>query len=152
MKVALFDFCNTLVDFSTGDPFITYILEQFDEAECKVRTRKHLFMRKLHIIQMYDLLVARKILKNKVYLNKRIYLECIKGLSESELNYFGREYYQNRIKSHLVKETVRELERKKAKGYRICVVSGGYDYYLKYFTEEFGINDFHWFDFGSFQC
>lgn len=141
MRVALFDFCNTLVDFSTADSYIGYILEHLDASEREKRTHKHRILRKLHIIQAHDLLVSKKILENAVYLNKRVFLECIKGLTESDLEDFGKAYYTERVKPHLVKETVSELKVRKTEGYRIAIVSGGYDFYLKFFAYEFGVED-----------
>jgi HAD superfamily hydrolase (TIGR01490 family) len=141
MKLALFDFCNTIVDFSTADAYIQYVLDHLSEEERKRRTKKHELFRNLKIVWVHDLFVSRKILKNRVYLNKCLYLESIAGITYEVMNEYAKAYYKERIRPHLIKPTISELELKMREGFRIAIISGGYDLYLRYFAEEYGIHD-----------
>lgn len=141
MRLALFDFCNTIADFSTADAYIEYVLKNINKKERRHRTWKHDFLRKIKIVWMHDLLVSRRILRNSMYLNKRLYLDSIAGISYEDMNQYASDYYEEKIRPHIVKLTISELRARKNEGFRIGVVSGGYDLYLKYFTEEYGIDD-----------
>lgn len=44
------------------------------------------------------------------------------------------------VRKNFISEVVKQLEELKNKGYRIYVVSAGYDIYLKYFIEEFKLD------------
>lgn len=141
MKAALFDFCNTLADFSTADAFIEFVLSCLNEKERKQRIKKHDFLCKIKLVRLHDIMVSLGILKNKVSLNKRLYLEAIAGIPYADMERYAGLYYKEKIRPHLIKETVAELRQRQAEGFRIGIVSGGYDMYLKYFAREYDVDD-----------
>ena len=65
----------------------------------------------------------------------------MRGLERTELEHFAEGYYRDLIKPNLIPEAVSELMRLQGLGYRIIILSGGYNLYLKCFADEFGITD-----------
>lgn len=133
-KVAMFDFCGTLANFQTADPFVDFVRlhsRRFSSFWLKIL---HTIMRKLQIIKFLTFLYPYK------SLNKRIYALQLRGLSFSELDKLAKSYYINIVRPNLIQRSVEELTRLQREGSRIVVVSGGYDLYIKYFAKEFGIN------------
>lgn len=132
-KIALFDFCNTVVDFSTADEFVNFVRKKkrLPLMNIKNNFRKFInFLNLTKIIQKYT----------DKHVHKLLYLSQLKGLSRSEIEFFAKEYYEKRIKPGFVKETIQEIYRLKKLGYKLYVVSGGYDVYLKYFIKEFNFD------------
>lgn len=129
-KIALFDFCETIVDFQTGDAFIYYVYEK--ENSIKNRIRRAFIKKKIKL--------KRKI--NKKYNSKLDTLSLLKGFSYDILNKHAKNFYIERIRNRFIPKIIDELLRLKKEGYRIYVISGGYDLYLKYFIEEFQLNGF----------
>lgn len=131
MKIALFDFCETLVDFQTGDAFIWFV------QQCRRRNTLLLItykvLRKLHIFWLLHRMLG-------TYVGKKLLLLSLRGYPEEELDKYAKEYYKTRIHPHLIKPVVSELQRLKREGYSIYIVSGGYEIYQRYFAEEFKIS------------
>jgi len=130
VKLALFDFCETLVDFQTADAFIDYVREK----------KSNVYMVLLNIIS--DLLIKLKIVAilNKLFpersLGKRIKLFQIRHLSYDSLDNLAALFYRDMIKPNLIIPLMSELNRLSNQGYEVCLVSAGYSIYLKYFAQE----------------
>ena len=58
------------------------------------------------------------------------------------LEELGHQYYTDVIKPNLLSVTCKEMLRLKGEGYNIYLVSGGYNLYLKWFVEDYGIDGF----------
>lgn len=58
-----------------------------------------------------------------------------------ELNRLADEFYEQELRPHFIKPVHEYLRKLQADGYRIVIVSGGYDIYLKTFCKHFNIND-----------
>ncbi len=124
-KVALFDFCETLVKFQTADRFVQYVCGHSDNRTIG---------RKL-------LILVASILLPHSSINKRVILNRLRGFDRGRLEILAHDYYSSQIKPNLIEETVSDLKCLQQDGFRIIILSGGYDIYLKYFAEEFGISD-----------
>ena len=129
-KIALFDFCETLTNFQTGNAYVYYAIEHKDSwfLDIKYSIRKKLD--KLH----------RKI--HRAYSNKRPLLRLLKGLTYAELDKLAFNYYVEQVRPNLMPQVLKEMQELKNKGYRIYLVSGGYGIYLKYFVEEFQLDGY----------
>lgn len=127
MKVAIFDFCDTLVSFQTADEFIKF---------CAIRRNK---------VKFYFLEVVRHILRKFRILrgpaNKKFLLRYIKGLKEDELDLLANDYFENRIKDKLLESTLECLRVLKSSGYKTIIISGGYECYIKKFAELFDCDE-----------
>lgn len=132
-KIALFDFCETIVDFQSADAFCEFV-----KTHEKIKHTKwgsiRVFLNRTKLIKIVQLFYKDE------YVNKIILLKEIKGLPKSRMEDLGMSYYKEIIKSHLIPVVVNEINQMKEKGYKIFIVSGGYDIYLKYFVDEYFID------------
>ena len=132
-KVALFDFCETIANFQTGDAYINYVRNQTGNKLMKRKASFRVLLHKLWLIPVLSLLFPR------LSVNKRLVLWQLKGFSKSELDSYAKAYYENVVRLNLIPEVVEELKRLQKDHWRILIVSAGYEIYLKYFCEDFGI-------------
>ena len=105
-KVALFDFCETLVNFQTADAFVEYV-----RANCKDNKHMHkwnnirLFLIKTRIIPILSRLLP------KISIHKRIVLYQLKGKTKIELSEYAQCFYKNMILPNLIHEVIDELKK-----------------------------------------
>ena len=130
-KVALFDFCETIVNFQTADAYIDYVREKLNDGRMLRLERMQCFMRAIKAIQIIE-----KLTRYRFSINKRIKLWQLRGHNLSELQVLAKEYYNERIRPNFIPEMIEKLLELKVQGYSIFLVSGGYDIYLRYFAEE----------------
>lgn len=125
-KVALFDFCDTMVDFQTGNAFTKYVISHSNIGFNRkfIYKMKHIWYR--HIL-------------DKDF-EKILLLECCRGIKKAEMEKLALNYYVEIVRPRLIKATMDKLTFYQNNGYRIYIVSGGFDMYLKYFAEEFNID------------
>lgn len=136
-KVAVFDFCETLIKFQTADAFINYVYEKTHSRRMlKIEKAKQLFY-KLRIPQLLNLLGG---VWEKRSLNKKWRLYELSGFDKEELEKLARQFYVERIRQNLIEPVIIELQKKKKEGYCLGIVSGGFDIYIKYFATEFGVD------------
>lgn len=133
-KIALFDFCETLVSFQTADEYVKYVLNKTGYARHKSTEVYRQVLHKTRLIK-----VINKFYK-KSYINKQLLLRQLSGLQYVELDKLAKKYYEDMIIPNFITDVLNELVELKRKGYRIILVSAGYDIYLKYFSEEYGID------------
>lgn len=134
LRLALFDFCETLADFQTADEFVHFTREYYRRPMMTWRFFVYRVIRKLGIVSLLE----RKLPRASV--NKRFILWQLKGYDMELLDTSAKLYYENRVKPHLIPVTIGRFNALKAEGYLPILVSGGYDLYLKYFAVEFGID------------
>lgn len=134
-KVALFDFCETLVTFQTADAYVDFVREKLnDKRMCRIE-RIQILLNKLKVIK-----IVEKVTGYKYSINKRIKLSQLKGHRFSQLQVLAKDYYLERIKPNLIPEIMDRLEELKKDGYSVMLVSGGYDIYLHCFVEEYALS------------
>jgi len=134
MKIALFDFCETIVKFQTADAFVHFVRNQSKDRRMNFINKIHSFLVKSRIFAIVEHIFP------KSSLNKRLILLQLKGFSKSNLRDYAKLYYHNKIKQAFIKTILFEPNKKKEEGYKVIVVSGGYDIYLNYFVEEFKLD------------
>lgn len=135
-NVALFDFCETLANFQTADPFVDYVRRHHPSKRMIFYNKLKWCHDRLRLFGAFE----HQFLPNKS-ISKRLKLYQLKGLQRKELVLLAEQYYKNVVKPNLIKEMISELLRLK-KEYKIYLVSGGYDLYLKYFVEDFGLDGY----------
>ena len=132
-KIALFDFCGTIVNFSTADSFVDFVRHK---TKCKKMIIKNI-IRKLLVKTNVIKLIQKY---SSLHVHKLLYLWQIKGIDKSKLEDFALQYYETKIKPNFIQETLDEINKLKNLGYCLYIVSGGYDVYLKYFVRDFCFN------------
>ena len=132
-KLALFDFCETLVNFQTADAFIDYVRQN----------ESNLYMRFLNTI-LIALSKAKVIaFLNKLFphsgISKRIKLLQLRGFTFNKLDKLAKLYYREVIKPNLIDTLVSKMKECTQQDYEVSIVSAGYSLYLKFFTKDFNI-------------
>ena len=132
-KIALFDFCETLVSFQTADAFVRFVGEVTGSDRVARALRVHHFLERKGIVgRLYKLFP-------KASPGKRIVVRGLRGFPEQEIDTLAGRYYAERLRPALIPEVTGRLRDLQREGWRIVLVSGGYESYLRYFAREFGI-------------
>ncbi|MDO6743439.1 HAD-IB family hydrolase [Tenacibaculum soleae] len=134
-KLALFDFCETLIQFQTADRFIDFVRN-------KERNKRMIwleFLRKFLVKIKFFAVLERLIKTNNCH--KRLKLYQLKGIDRQRIDTYAEFYYQKDLKTNMISNIIDLLEEYKLKGYKTLIVSGGYEEYIKYFAKEFGIDN-----------
>jgi len=132
-KVALFDFCETIANFQTADAYVRYVQSHSKPSNKGIRLL-------YNILNQSRILGIVRRLKPKGSVDKRFILKQMKGRTQVEMEALAKDYYEERIKPNFISPVLDELKRLQSEGYRCYVISAGYDIYLQYFCEEFGMN------------
>lgn len=124
IRVAIFDFDDTLYDGQSLSDFISFL-------ESKLPIHRMLFAK------------IRKRFEGKTRLDNKLHKEfLLKGLtffSKKQLYRLGEEFYAKSIKPRLIQSVLEELKQRAEKGYTIVLASGGFDLYLHSFAKEYQI-------------
>ena len=78
-KIALFDFCDTLVDFQTGDAFIDFIRENTNKKRAFIFEKFRLLLIKIKFFSV----LSRLLPKNNWH--KKLKLFQLKGYTKNEI-------------------------------------------------------------------
>lgn len=132
-KIALFDFCDTLVSFQTANEYVRFYVNNYATLSVRWRHFIYLFLSVSGIISRLE---KKNPIRNT---RKRILLWQLKGCSKDKMEMAAQEYYEKRIKPNLIRETIVALLKCQKEGRKVIIVSGGYDIYIKYFAREYGI-------------
>ena len=134
-KLAVIDFCGTIANFQTLDPYLEYVLKNERKASYILLTNR--------VIKAVLSLSNRVIWKLGYhhYFRKVLTVTSLKGISEETLYKYGKKYFEERVKSNLIPEVLDLVGKLKSEGYMTLIVSGGSKYYIKYFADNFGIDD-----------
>jgi len=131
--VAAFDFCGTIANFQTFDPFLCYLLSKTNKIGFLDRS---CFRRFINIINKIC-----SIFVPDCALYKRILIQKTKGEREEVFYRLGEEYYKMMIKPNLIGKTMSLIEDLKRGNYTLLIASAGSKYYIHYFAEEFGVDN-----------
>lgn len=134
-QVVLLDFCGTVVDFQTFNPFILYILK---------KKRKYIYNIYSKGCFKNFCCFANKIWNifgiNDDYYKTRL-VRATKGIAEDEFFDIGKEYYDCYVNKRIINVVITEILRLQSLGYDIWIVSGGSKYYIDCFSKLYGISN-----------
>lgn len=133
MKLAILDFCDTIVDFQTANAYVNYTLDYFNI---------HSIYRKISRSG-----IAKRFFSKHWVLEKRLLLFMLRGLDKEMLDRAAEGYYIDLIKPHFQIPVINKILELRDQGYTLYLVSGGYTIYIQHFAKEFGFekvisNDF----------
>ena len=134
-KLALFDFCETLVSFQTAGPYIDFIRNNVQSKQMLRLEKIRSVLKKTRVTAVFNKLFP---LYN---FDKRVKLLQLRGFNKSTLERFAEEYYKNFIIPHLIPELVDEIKKKQSQGFIVTIVSGGFSIYMDYFAKDHNINN-----------
>lgn len=134
-KVALFDFCGTIANYQTLNPFLEYVLR-------RERPIRHRLICNAPVRRMLLLMEGAAMrIGYKHYLYKELLVRNMKGISRQKLEQYGAGYYQVQVRKNLVCSTVDLIKELQEKGRRIVIVSAGSAFYIECFAKEYHVND-----------
>jgi HAD superfamily hydrolase (TIGR01490 family) len=130
MKLVIFDFCETLVNFQTADVFVDYVLQQSGRGKSKVMRMLSSVLYRLRLIA-----VANKFFPG-LNLSKRLHLYQLRGLSTQEMQLWSQNFVAEKIRPNLIPELMQKLKEHQKAGDFIVLISGGYEDYLNEFAQQ----------------
>lgn len=133
MKIALFDFCETLANFQTADAYVRFV-QANSPVSHKITKFTYDLLNKSHLLG-----IPRRIFP-EYSLDKKWIMRQMEGRTEEEMTTMARKYYEERVKPALIPEVVDELKAKQDDGYKIYLISGGYGIYLQFFAQEYAVD------------
>ena len=136
-KISLFDFCQTLCDFETADPFVDYVKEHVEPTK-----RMFVISQMLSIFNRIGLNYVFDVVGHFFHysINKKLLLLELKGLEKETIDKLALDYYKSKIKPHLIPEMMTILKAEKKSGNEIAIVSASYYPFLRYFCVDFDID------------
>ena len=135
-KLVIFDFCGTLISFQTADRYVQFCVERLQDN--KAVQRRHFIMRildKLRVFKIYNHIRPGNNWR------KRTILWQLKGVSYEVCDRLAKEYFEEELLPNVVQQIVEKLKGHLKNGDRVYILSGGYDVYIKYFAQHFGVQE-----------
>lgn len=131
IKIAVFDFCGTFVNFETGDEFVRYLLEKTSRGKRFAAYKKKIaFFRKTRIEKVYNHLFSTP-------LSKKLLVKEIKGIPNEVIENLSNEFVSKRLLPCVIGYTANLFSECKKKQYRTVLVSAAYNHYLTKFSEKY---------------
>ena len=137
-KIAIYDFCQTIVDFETADEFIHFIHRNENSTRMNKIEQLRKFMIKFKL--MWALEKTISVFKKNYSVNKRMILAEIKGMEKLKIDQYALKYYEQVIKQHFISPVLENLKQQKKEGFKIYIVSASYEPFLKLFKNEYDID------------
>src|SRR6187402_268924 len=136
MQLVIFDFCETLVNFQSGDRFVDFIIERENYRKYKWVD----YLNKI-LVKTRALAVVRQF-SPELNPSKRMKLFQIKGISNEKVEQYAREFYEQKVIPNLIAPIYELLQSHLKNGDHVLVSSGGYAPYIKIFSEKHGIKNY----------
>lgn len=132
-RIAIFDFCETLVSFQTANPYIDYICESKGGIR-NLLYKTYKFVNRTKIISLiYRLIIGHGS-------GKRLPALFTTGITKEEMEKLAESYYINKIRPFIIWPIIDVLKTRRKEGYELFIISGGYDIYINFFANEFNID------------
>jgi phosphatidylglycerophosphatase C len=127
MRLAIFDFCDTLINFQSANEFCKYVL--------KNESRKS-FLKADWFFEKYFFYILFAKLNLSHFSQKKLLLRGLKGLTKAKLELYGKKYVHEVIENQLNKEVFQRFLEHIRLGDIVVINSGGYEAYLQYFSNK----------------
>ena len=115
MKLAIFDFDDTIVKGQTPDSFCEFALN---------RLNKNYFQKLIFYLNKF------KLMPKAFKIRKKLLLFSLKGTKKNTINKISKEFFNTLIFN---KKIINEIKNYKLKNFKIVIVSGAYQSYLRFF-------------------
>ncbi len=123
-KLAIFDFCDTLVSFQTADEFTFFVGK-------KKAVFKFFILRFLQLV-----LKIFPAITNRISF-KRIYLWQLRGIKIDEMKLLASEFCDKKLIPNINENILGRFNNHIDKGEKVIIISGGYSVYLEEFAKRF---------------
>jgi HAD superfamily hydrolase (TIGR01490 family) len=130
MRLAIFDLCDTLVNFQSANEFCKYVLKKESRnsllnADC--------FFDKFYFYRLFGKLGLSH------FSQKKVLLRGLRGLTKAKLELYGKQYVHDVIENQLNREVFQKFLEHKEQGDIVVINSGGYEAYLQHFSDKYNI-------------
>ena len=105
-KIAIFDFCETLVNFQTGDRFVFFAVNQLKSLTYNLRLLSFYIKKRLKFFS-----IKRKLLNNNYMYEKYSLLKVLKGLKKETLIDIAIKYKDNILRNSIINESISFLNK-----------------------------------------
>lgn len=133
MKLAIFDFCGTLVNFQTADAFVDYVRNYNCTKYSRILNAILIMSKKAGIFKVFNYFFPDSSIEKKFKLLQ------LKGIKSDKLDKLAKKYYIEKIKPNLIKEIASEIQKMNNEDNLVCIASAAYSIYLRYFAEEYNV-------------
>jgi len=130
MNLAIFDFCDTLVNFQSANEFCKYVLR-------KESRKTYLWVD--HFCEQYFIYRIATKFSLDSDAQKKFLLSGLKGLSKSKIESYGFDFVQDVIENHINKEVFERFLSHINRRDAVVINSGGYEPYIQYFSKKYNI-------------
>ena len=130
MRLIIYDFCDTLVNFQTGDEYCRYVLRKNQRRIWLLYDRVFSQTNIYRLVSKFVDSFERKFL---LFTLRRINVDFMDKCAES--------FYTERIRPNFNTGVLERLQLDIKEGNYVVINSGGYAIYLKYFVKDFGVNN-----------
>ena len=135
-KLVIFDFCGTLISFQTADRYVKFCVERLQDN--KTVQCRHKLIRLMNTLRIFK--ICDHICKVNNW-RKRMILWQLKGVDYNTCDKLAEAYFEEELLPNTVQPAVEKLQEHLVAGERVCILSGGYDIYIKYFAQHFGVHE-----------
>ena len=132
-KLVIFDFCGTLISFQTADRYVDYCLRCHPLPSARWQ---RCLLRLLEKTKVFALLAHIKPGNNW---HKRMVLRQLKGYGQSLCEQLAADYLHDELLPNVVQPVLEIMKQHLADGDNVCILSGGYDIYLRCFADCFRV-------------
>lgn len=130
----VFDFCGTLADFQTFDPFMAYAIgNAYPRKKWLINNR---FFRFCCFVLT---VLIEKLTGQSTFLYKHFLVKLAKGIRLDVLQEDAKAYYSQSIQPHLIEPAISLLRTYQQRGDTIIILSAGLDLYIQEFAKQYGI-------------
>ena len=140
--LAIFDFCETLVDFQSIPPYLEIASLHNPHIAKQKQSKKPRGLKKMCHRFARSIYKRTKWESFKKYMpstTKPVDFDALKGLEVEVAENLAKDYAKNELLKRVNQKVINKLEWHKAQGHTIAIVSGGLEIYIKYFADYFGI-------------
>lgn len=136
--LAIFDFCETLVDFQSIPPYLE-LTRLYNQPKPKIRGLRRFLHRQARSI--YKRTKFRPFEKYMIesLSTPKVHFEALRGLDLQVAEKLAKDYATNELLKRTNQKVIDRLQWHKAQGHTIAIVSGGIEIYIKYFADIFEI-------------
>lgn len=135
-KLVIFDFCGTSISFQTADRYVQFCVKRLQDN--RIVQWRHLVIRMMDKLRIFKIYYHIQPGNNW---RKRMILWQLKGVSYEACDQLAKAYFEEELLPNVVPPIVEKLKGHLANEDRVCILSGGYDIYIKYFAQYFGIKE-----------
>lgn len=129
-KLVVFDFCDTITNFQTGDAFVRFVSEKHPSF-----FNKTVFILSSIFVKLRFFAILNKLSPKRNHV-KRFHLWSLKGQTSQTIAACALAYFEQRIRPNYHAEIMDTLRNHVSAGDIVVVSSGGYDPYLTLFCKQ----------------